>query len=541
MQGFLQNHTKTFLSLLDKLQEGIIIHSQDTSVIYANPIAVKILGFHEDELMGKSLSNHPWYFIDEDGERLPPHKHPVNKIFQMQESIQDELIGIKKEDATIVWVKINGAINYDERGEPFALILIDDVTARKSAFDRAELFQNLINTISVGVTIADMNKEDNPLIYVNDAFCTLTGYTKEETLGKNCRFLQKDDTDQSAISEIRSAMKDLKSCRVTLKNYTKEGRLFYNSLSISPYFKNEKLLYYIGIQHDVTKLKEQEIYIQSILNAQKNIVIVNDRKNIIYANSAFLDFFSVKSIADFLKHNDCICDFFIEDDDYFHIKRVPKEQHWAEYLLEHPQESRIVKIESQRGEESYFQIEIEEMLDTQYVITLSDITKIRLKEKLLTSMAYHDNLTKAYNRQYFYEIFLNEIFTPLKSYGITIFDIDNFKSLNDTYGHAAGDLVLQSLAKSIKKNLRENDCFIRWGGEEFIVVLEVQELSQLTKIAQKLCDAVAKIKLNDIREFTASFGATLLQKEENIDQAIQRADSALYEAKAQGKNRVVSL
>lgn len=541
MQSFLQNHTKTFLSLLAKLQEGIIIHSQDTSIIYANPVAVKILGFNEDELLGKSLFNHSWNLLNEEGEPLTLEQYPVNRIFQTKESIHDLLIGLKRADGELKWLEINGSISYDQENEPVAMILLNDVTKRKNAYDRAELFQNLVNSTDIGVTLADVNQPDNPLVFVNDAFCTLTGYTKEEVLGKNCRFLQQNDTNQRAIQDIRDAMKESKSCNVTLRNYTKDGRLFYNSLSISPYFKNNNLLYYIGIQHDVTKMKEQEIYIQSILDAQKNLLLVNNRVSIIYANQALLEFFNVHSVEEFLKKSDCVCHFFIEDNNYFHLQKVPKDMHWAEFLLTQKAQNRTVKMLNQMQEERYFHIDIESILETQYVITLSDITESTMKERLLTTMAYHDNLTNAFNRQYFYEIFMSELFSPLRSYGIMIFDIDNFKSLNDKYGHGAGDLVLQSLATTIQKNLRESDCFIRWGGEEFVIVLEISTPQQLTNIAQKLCNAVANIYLEGIRSFTASFGVTLLQKEENIDSAIQRADEALYEAKATGKNRVVLL
>ena len=549
MKQFLHSHTSTFLSLLAKLQEGVIVHAQDTSITYANPAAVEILGLSQEELLGKTTTSHEWHFIDEDYRRLRVEEHPVNVLFKTQESLSNKLLGVYKNENELCWVDLNASITFNEKNEQIALVLLSDVTSRKEAYDKAELFQNLVNRTDVGVTLSDPSLADNPLIYINQAFSTLTGYSQEESLGKNCRYLQNEDTYQPELQELREAIKEQRSCSVTLKNYTKGGKLFYNSLQVTPYFKNDKLRYFIGIQHDISKLKiqeqnlkEQSIYIQSILNAQKNLVVVNDNGNsIAYANHALLDFFGFESLEAFKEKSSCICNFFLEDEKYFHLQMLDSKSNWIEYLLEQEESKRRVKMNSCDSQTRYFQIDIQKIVDKKYVITLNEITKTVQKEELLTTIAYHDNLTNALNRQYFYEIFLANDFDLNISYGVIMLDIDNFKSLNDTYGHKAGDLVLVSLAKKVVGALRQKDLFIRWGGEEFIVIVEVATSEQLFQIAQKLCNEVATITLENIRKFTASFGATLIEKNEVIDNAIQRADEALYQAKAEGKNRVILL
>lgn len=113
-----------------------------------------------------------------------------------------------------------------------------------------------------GVTLADPDMEDLPLVYANRAFEVMTGYTQEETIGKNCRFLQGRDQEQPEKLRLHEAIKNAQAVEVTLKNYRKNGELFYNRLIVTPLFdSNGRVLYYLGVQYDVTAqvLAEEEI------------------------------------------------------------------------------------------------------------------------------------------------------------------------------------------------------------------------------------------------------------------------------------------
>lgn len=112
-----------------------------------------------------------------------------------------------------------------------------------------EILDDCVN----GVSIADPDLEDCPIVYVNKAFENLTGYSQEEIIGRNCRFLQGTDRNQDARQEIKEAMKNRKELTVTLRNYKKEGTLFYNRLKIKPLFDNKgNPMYFLGLQYDVT-------------------------------------------------------------------------------------------------------------------------------------------------------------------------------------------------------------------------------------------------------------------------------------------------
>lgn len=105
-----------------------------------------------------------------------------------------------------------------------------------------------------GVTLADPDLEDTPIIYANKAFERLTGYTQAEIVGHNCRFLQGEDREQEGRYQISEAMNNQQGVEVTLRNYKKDGSLFYNHLKIVPLFdKKQRVIYYLGVQYDITE------------------------------------------------------------------------------------------------------------------------------------------------------------------------------------------------------------------------------------------------------------------------------------------------
>jgi len=105
-----------------------------------------------------------------------------------------------------------------------------------------------------GVTLADPDLDDAPIIYANKAFERLTGYSQEDIIGHNCRFLQGDDREQPGRYQIIEAMKNHEAVEVTLRNYKKDGTLFFNRLKITPLLDRKKrVIYYLGVQYDITE------------------------------------------------------------------------------------------------------------------------------------------------------------------------------------------------------------------------------------------------------------------------------------------------
>ncbi len=130
-----------------------------------------------------------------------------------------------------------------------------EFTVEKDAGTIPFVLSQILDTCVNGITLSDPDQPDNPIIYANEAFELITGYDRKDIIGRNCRFLQGEDRDQPEIERIREALRDHKPVTVMLRNYRKDGTLFYNQFTIRPLFDPQgNLIYYLGVQYDVTEM-----------------------------------------------------------------------------------------------------------------------------------------------------------------------------------------------------------------------------------------------------------------------------------------------
>lgn len=170
--------------------------------------------------------------------------------------------------------------------------------------------------------------------------------------------------------------------------------------------------------------------------------------------------------------------------------------------------------------------------------------RLRMQEltRVLGTKAATDPLTGLHNRLNLDEVLLREMErsrhygTPLS---LILYDIDQFKRVNDTYGHLTGDKVLVQLARFVPNLIRKTDFLARWGGEEFVILTPDADGLMALQAAEKLCDAVGHVIFEAVGTVTCSFGVAQWEPGESAAEFIARADDALYQAKANGRNRVV--
>ncbi|MDD5067538.1 MAG: GGDEF domain-containing protein [bacterium] len=186
-----------------------------------------------------------------------------------------------------------------------------------------------------------------------------------------------------------------------------------------------------------------------------------------------------------------------------------------------------------------------------YIVSIiAKLAMTKLEQGELYNWAMIDNLTQLYNYHYL-QIYLNNEMARTKRYakelGLILIDIDNFKKINDNYGHSAGNIVLRNISKIIKQNIRVNvDIPVRYGGDEFLIILPETDTEGTNMLASRVLDIIRAYDFQlegSTIKVTCSMGISNINSEsfsENKDEIIKKADVALYKAKNSGKNRIVS-
>ena len=168
--------------------------------------------------------------------------------------------------------------------------------------------------------------------------------------------------------------------------------------------------------------------------------------------------------------------------------------------------------------------------------------ELELKNRELNKLAITDQLTGLYNRLELDAVLQNETARYSRShnpFGLILMDIDNFKLINDTYGHLTGDIVLVSIARLMFESIRNTDIIGRWGGEEFLIICPETDKDGIIELAEKLRKNISSHHFQEVTKCSASFGATIYREKDDIKQLIKRTDEALYEAKKGGRNKAV--
>ncbi len=186
-------------------------------------------------------------------------------------------------------------------------------------------------------------------------------------------------------------------------------------------------------------------------------------------------------------------------------------------------------------------------LELIFLILMSTFGMLLLVTTKLENKLIHQNITDSltglYNRRALKSNVGIEVARTKRhklNLSILMIDLDHFKGVNDNYGHQVGDIVLAELGKRLKNNLRSEDIIIRYGGEEFLVVLPETNLQQAIWVAEKLRASIKKSPLCEkpVVTMTASLGVGLMFQDENLDHIIDRVDHALYDAKDTGRDKV---
>lgn len=270
------------------------------------------------------------------------------------------------------------------------------------------------------VLITDANLDHPQIIYVNPAFCQMTGWTREEVIGQTPAILQGEGTDREMTRRLRDALKAGRNFEGRTINYRKDGRRFHIEWRTSPVRNEEgEVTHYLAIQRDVTA----------------------------------------------------------------HVRLMRR-------LVERAESDQLTELFNHGAGERELEVQIAHAAETGQ---------------------------------------------PLS---IVLLDIDRFKPINDEHGHQMGDLVLERIGRLINQRLNRQDTGVRWGGEEFLLILLDTDRGGARRAAESFRTLIEATGFHDEIRITASFGVAQWQRGETLEALFSRADVALYEAKDAGRNRV---
>lgn len=268
----------------DGVPDSFLIHS-GMEITYADPVFCTLLGAEsQDQLVGLSLTDivKPEYHaaLREQVTRIENEDEPVLGL-----AVDLQMPADQSQRVIIV----NSLIQWDGTQQVQASML--PITEPDSAIGRL-LRSTAMDESPFGITIADPSQPDNPLVYVNDGFCELTGYPRDEVLGQNCRFLQGDSTRDEPVAEMRAAIDAKEPITVEIRNYRNDGTMFWNRVTVVP-IRSESgtVTRYLGYQEDVTAKKRFEqdltLFKEQAEGSDKAIFITDSNGTIEYVNPTF--------------------------------------------------------------------------------------------------------------------------------------------------------------------------------------------------------------------------------------------------------------
>jgi diguanylate cyclase (GGDEF)-like protein/PAS domain S-box-containing protein len=395
---------------------------------------------------------------------------------------------------------------------------------------------------SVLITDAQPGPMGPRIVYANPALCEMTGYSAAELLGQTPRILQGALTSPEVLQTLRECLQADRFFRGSTINYRKDGRPYTVEWNISP-VKDEAgvTTHYVSVQQDISAVTEaratSQLLAQALDATQDAVMIANAQGEIEFVNHGF-ELITGYSRVEALGQNPAMLKSGEHTEAFY--GRL-----WA--AIQSGQTFRAVFINRHKQghlihcEETVSPIRDAGGAVTHFVSVIRDQTARAHTEQTLREQATRDPLTDLLNRRAG-EWQLERAFLAAregqKPFCLIMADVDHFKAINDTWGHPAGDQVLQRVAAVLRTGVRATDSVVRWGGEEFLLVLPYCEQAAALLQAERLRERVADAEQGEMGRVTVSMGVAELQRGETLANLMERVDQALYQAKHAGRNQV---
>lgn len=420
------------------------------------------------------------------------------------------------------------------------LISIQQVHERKrselAVKDEKELFETTLFSINEGIIVTDNNGK---ITLMNNIAEQRTGWKKQQAYGQDFQIVFNSINSNTGLKGINPVNYVLE----TKENFDFEqntalisnnGSEIYIRGSAAGIISDDNSIRGVVVSFkDMTVEYEQEKEIEEFLNMNLDMLCVTDTGGIFHRiNKKFENVLGYK--AEDLYGKSIFSFMYTENADKS-VANVTDEKHIPSDFI-----SRFL---CRDGSYKFLEWHTQTSIGKYIYYSARDITEKVATEKKLREDAFKDQLTGINNRRLFDTIIDNEIDMSEKSnkpLSMILLDLDNFKIVNDTYGHLVGDELLRQSAQTVSSIIRKSDIFVRYGGEEFVILMSQTSEDGAVLLAEKIRAALEEKNFTVAGRQTASFGVAVRMKGESFEDWYQRIDKALYKAKESGRNKVVA-
>lgn len=529
---------------LEAAEHGVWEWDLTTDKVYYSEILQKQLGYNSGEFSDS---------LDEWQGRVHPDDLP--RVYQI---VQDHLAGkipvyraefrMRKKDGSYAWMLAIAKAKRDINGKPISLPgTHTDLTPLKELEEELNKQQKILSALVDGFPdLVWLKDREGVYLAANYRFEDFFGHSVKNIIGKtDYDFVDKELADFFREHDQKAMNKNSPSINEETITFASDGHQETLETIKTPIsFDNGELIGVLGVGRDITERKNAQSQLSlaaSVFsNAHDGIIICNAQADIIDVNPMFEEI-SGYSKTEVIGQNPSLLSSGIQSPTFYQKfwAKLHSQGFWKGEMWNRRKNGEIYAILANISVIKDDQGEI-----SHYLSIFSDISYLKAHQQELENLAHFDTLTGLPNRVLLADRLQQEVIRTKRhnnNLAVCFIDLDNFKPINDSYGHSMGDQLLKQLANRLTENLREEDTLARIGGDEFVLLLAGQTSKQQTvDLVEKLLKLIAQpVEINN-KELTlsASMGISLYPEDQtDSDGLIRHADQAMYEAKLQGKNR----
>ncbi len=451
---------------------------------------------------------------------------PYGKVSRHLEHIQDGR-----------WLLASDSITADGG---MACVRVDITSTRQADMELRKLSRAMEQS-PASIVITDT---EGTIEYVNPKFEEISGYSAEEAIGQNPRILRSGDKTEEDYREMWETIAAGMEWRGHFHNKRKDGSVYWEAASISAiYGEDGEITNYLAVKEDITERKQAEDQLRmnaTVFDTVSEGILVADADNKIKSVNPAFTRITGYEIEEVVGLNPRVLSSGRHDRAFYRHMWWQLETigFWSGEIWNrrkdgsvYPEWMSIVVLKNNEGEV------------TEYVAVFSDITQRKQDEEQIRHQAHYDALTGLPNRSLFFDRLTQAVIAARREdtmMALLFLDLDRFKAINDTRGHVVGDEVLQQVADRLLNCVRESDTVSRFGGDEFVVMLQdLVEVNDAAVIAEKIVSSMeAPFYSGDQELFVgASVGITIFPTDtESPETMLRNADMAMYRAKESGRN-----